>query len=98
MSLSYAVIEGLSGSPVLTYHNGPKVLGLCYSNIQSRVIAHEIEEFQDEQRTLKETITRIVELGQAHHANMLIEFLDEVGAQDYVVSSQNVPGIFDDAS
>ena len=27
LSLSYPVVEGLSGSPVLTYHNGPKVVG-----------------------------------------------------------------------
>ena len=28
MTLSYPIIEGLSGSPVLTYHNGPKALGV----------------------------------------------------------------------
>ena len=32
MSLSYAVMQGLSGSPVLTYHHGPKVVGLCHMN------------------------------------------------------------------
>ena len=93
MSLSYAVIEGLSGSPVLTYHNGPKVVGLCRGSVQSRIAAREILEYQDEQLTLKETVTRIVELGLAYHASALISFLQEVNAQGYVVSSQHVPGI-----
>ena len=95
MSLSYAVIEGLSGSPVLTYHNGPKVVGLCYGSVQSRIAASEILEYQDEKLTLKETVTRIVELGQAYDASVLIDFLKEVDAQGQVVSGQRVPGIFE---
>ncbi len=48
MSLSYAVIEGLSGSPVITYHNGPKVVGLCHGSLQSRIAAAEILEYRDD--------------------------------------------------
>ena len=96
MSLSYAVIEGLSGSPVLTYHNGPKILGLCHGSVQSRIAPREILEYQDERLELRETVTRIVELGQAYHASSLIQFLEEVGAQGYVVSSERVPGIFEE--
>ena len=96
MSLSYAVIEGLSGSPVLTYHNGPKVLGLCHGSVQSRIAPREILEYQDERLELRETVTRIVELGQAYHASALIRFLDEVGAQGYIVSSERVSGIFEE--
>ena len=95
VSLAYPVIEGLSGCPVLTYHHGPKVAGLCYGNIQSRVLASEVLDYQDDQLQLKETINRIVELGQAYHACVLIKFLEEVGVQDHVVSSDNVPGIFE---
>ena len=95
MCLSYPVIEGLSGCPVLTYHNGPKVVGLCYGSVQSRIVASEILEYQDERRTLQERITRILELGQAHHASVLVEFLEEAGAQGYVVSSDSVRGIFE---
>ena len=96
MSLSYAVIEGLSGSPVLTYHNGPKVLGVCYGSVQSRIAAHEILEYQDERLELRETVTRIVELGQAYHASALVQFLEEVGAQGYIVSSERISGIFEE--
>ena len=93
LSLSYAIIEGLSGSPVITYHNGPKVLGLCYGNVQSRISAHEILEYRDKEIQYQETVTRIVELGQAHHANILIGFLEEIDAQGYIVTTEGVPGL-----
>ena len=93
MSVSYAILEGLSGSPVLTYHHGPKVVGLCYGNTQSHILASEVIEYQDERLTLKETINRIVELGQAYHVRVITKFLQEVGAHGYVVSSERVPGV-----
>ena len=96
ISLSYAVIEGLSGSPVLTYHNGPKVVGLCHGSVQSRVAPREILKYQDDRRELRETVTRIVELGQAYHASTLVRFLEEVGAQGYLVSSERVAGIVEE--
>ena len=90
MSLSYAVIEGLSGSPVLTYHNGPKLVGMCWGNIQTRIVAREVMEFEDEKEKFRETINRIVELGQAHHARALIQFLKEIQVDDFTVSSESV--------
>ena len=96
LSLSYAVIEGFSGSPVLTYHRGPKVVGLCYGSVQSRIAAREILEYKDERRELRETVTRIVEFGEAYHASTLVQFLKEVGAQGYIVSSDGVPGTVED--
>ncbi len=95
MSLSYAVIEGLSGSPVLTFHNGPKLVGMCCGNSQSRIVAHEVMEFKDEKAEFRETINRIVELGQAHHATALITFLESIGVTDFVVSCESVsiPGL-----
>ena len=95
ISLSYAVIEGLSGSPVLTYHNGPKIVGLCRGNIQSRVVASEVVEYKDDHSKLQETITRIVELGQAYHAATLITFLQDIDVHGFVVSSERVnsPGL-----
>ena len=89
MSLSYAVIEGLSGSPVLTYHNGPKIVGMCHGNIQSQVVAAEILEFKDETTEYKEKVTRIVEFGRAHHATALVKFLQEIKVQGFIVSSES---------
>ncbi|MYC97311.1 MAG: trypsin-like peptidase domain-containing protein [Caldilineaceae bacterium SB0661_bin_32] len=95
LSLSYPVIEGLSGSPVLTYHNGPKVVGLCYGSVQSRVVASEIVEYQDDRVKHQETVNRIVELGQAYHANALISFLRDISVHEFTVSSERltIPGL-----
>ena len=81
---------------MLTYHNGPKVVGLCYGSVQSRIAPREILEYQDERLKLRETVTSIVEFGQAYHASTLVQFLEEVGAQGYVVSSDRVPGTVED--
>ncbi|MCY3902933.1 MAG: serine protease [Caldilineaceae bacterium] len=90
MSLSYPVIEGMSGSPVLTYHNGPKVVGLCHGSVQSRIVASETVEYQDDSLSLRETVSRIVELGQAYHAGAVIAFLRDLGVKDFVVSSERI--------
>ena len=34
-------------------------------------------------------------MGQAYHFSVLVKFLEEVGAQGFLVSSQRVPGIFE---
>ena len=90
ISLSYPVVEGLSGSPVLTYHNGPKVVGMCYGNVQSRVLASEVLEYKDETTEYKETIHRIVEFGRAHHVAAIVGFLRETGIEDFIVSSERI--------
>ena len=90
LSLSYPVVEGLSGSPVLTYHNGPKVVGMCYGNVQSKVVAREIVEYKDQRKEYKEMVTRIVEFGRAHHAAGIVGFLREARAGGFVVSTQGV--------
>ena len=95
LSLSYPIVEGLSGSPVLTYHYGPKVVGMCYGNVQSRVTAREVIEYKDQSVEYKETVVRIVEFGRAHHAAGIIAFLQEALVEGFVVSSHrvNIPGL-----
>ena len=39
LTLSYSILEGLSGSAVLTYHNGPKIVGLAIGNATSQIVA-----------------------------------------------------------
>ena len=90
LSLSYPIVEGLSGSPVLTYHNGPKVVGMCYGNVQSRVTARETIEYKDQETEYKETVARIVEFGRAHHAAGIVKFLTEACIEGFVVSTQHV--------
>jgi hypothetical protein len=90
-TLPYAVLEGMSGSPVLTYHNGPKVVGIGIGNRSSRILASEIIEYKDSQREFKESVNRIVEFGVAHHCDAIQVFLSQVGAQGFQVSSGQVP-------
>jgi Trypsin-like peptidase domain len=94
-TLPYAILEGMSGSPVLTYHSGPKVVGICIGNRSSRILASEIIEYKDTRTEFKETVNRIVEFGVAHHCAAISVFLSQVGAQDFVVSSGQVelPGL-----
>ncbi|MBU1421689.1 MAG: serine protease [Bacteroidetes bacterium] len=90
ITLSYPVIEGLSGSPVLTYHNGPKLVGVCYGSQAQRIMASEIIEYKDTQKEYKETINRIVEFGLAHHPSVIIDFLTSKGITGFVVSTDTI--------
>jgi len=86
LTLPYPLIEGMSGSPILTYHNGPKVVGLGYGNRSARILASEVLEFEEGGVTLRETVNRIVEFGLAYHCAELVGFLAEVGAGGHVVT------------
>ena len=88
--LSFAVIEGMSGSRLITYHNGNKVAGVCVGSVGQRVLAAEVVEMKDGERHYVETVNRIVELGHAYHAAVLERFLNEVGAGGVIVSDQPV--------
>jgi trypsin-like peptidase len=90
MTLPYAIIEGMSGSPVLTYHNGPKVVGLAYGSEEQRVVAQEVMDYKDTRREYKETINRIVEFGLAYHVATIIGFLSKAGIAEAVVSDNYV--------
>ncbi len=94
-TLPYAVLEGMSGSPVLTYHNGPKLVGIGIGNRSSRILASEIIEYEDSRREFKESVNRIVEFGVAHHCAAIQSFLSGVGVQGFQVSSAQVqiPGL-----
>ncbi len=81
LTLSYPIVEGLSGSPVLTYHNGPKVVGLAFGSISSRVVASEVVDFEDGETKLRETVHRIVEFGLGYHGLTLARVAQELGAE-----------------
>jgi hypothetical protein len=89
LTLPFPAIEGLSGSPVLTYHNGPKLVGVIIGNSISRILASEIFSYKDEKVEFKETINRIIEHGVAYHCSAVIGFLEREKA-DIIVSDQRV--------
>lgn len=92
MTLPYSIIEGLSGSPVLTYHNGPKVVGVATGNRHSRILAAETMAYKDGEVDFRETINRIVEFGVAMHCVSIVRFLSSVPNSGMVVSDQQVLG------
>ena len=75
--VSYPLLEGFSGTPVLTYHNGTKLVGIGFGNVQSRIVAAQTLDYKDETRTVSETINRITEFGQAYHTETIINFAEE---------------------
>jgi hypothetical protein len=85
----------MSGSPVLTYHNGPKIVGVGFGNRQHRVVASEVLEYKDTQCEYKESINRIVEYGQAYHSFSIIHFLISVSVDGFLISDKNeqIPGL-----
>lgn len=89
-TLPYAVLEGMSGSPVLTYHNGPKVVGISIGNRSSRILASETVEYKDSQHEFKESVNRIVEFGVAHHCAAIQSFLIQIGAQGIHIGTEQV--------
>ena len=91
LTLPFAVLEGMSGSPILTYHNGPKVVGIGIGNRSSRILASEVLHYQDEKQEYHETVNRIVEFGVAHHCAAVVGFLSDAGISGFVVSEARVP-------
>ena len=81
VTLSYPVIEGMSGSPILTYHSGVKLVGLAHGSVSSRVIAHEHIDYKESEVELRETIHRIVEFGRGYHTATLIAILEQMGVR-----------------
>lgn len=100
--LPYAVIEGLSGAPVLTDRNGPQVAGMCRGSDSQRVLAQEVIETRDETFHYRETLHRIVEFGVAYDYSSLGSFLKGVSvlapsSSSYVESDgrPDIPGLED---
>lgn len=95
LTLPFPILEGMSGSPVLTYHNGPKLVGVAIGNRASRILASEVMQYKDETMEFKETVNRIVEFGVAYHCAAVIQFLAQAGVAGYVVSDSRVevPGL-----
>jgi len=90
LMLPFPILEGMSGSPVLTYHNGPKLVGLAIGNRSSRILASEILEYKEDKTEFKETVNRIVEFGVAYHPAAIVQFLARARVGGFVVSEVRV--------
>ena len=87
-TLSYPIIEGLSGSPVLQYYNGVKLIGMCFGSESQRVLAAEVVEVDDGEMKYRETVNRIVEFGLAYRSETLETFLASTNSPPPVVTAE----------
>lgn len=87
LTLPFAVIEGMSGSPILTYHNGVKVVGMAIGSKSARIVASEAIEYEDDKLQYKETISRIIEFGVGYHSTTIIDTFDELEITNALVTS-----------
>ena len=88
LTTSFAIIEGLSGSPLMTYHNGVKLVGLNLGNNQHMIQQSIVCEYEDDKGKFQETTSRIIEHGISLHPNSIIAFLNDNNVEDYTVTSQ----------
>lgn len=79
---------------MLTYHNGPKAVGLAFGSISSRITASEVVEYENDGVKLRETVLRIVEFGLAYGSDALVRLDNELGI-GLTVTDQHlqVPGL-----
>ena len=87
-TLPFAVLEGMSGSPVMTYHNGVKIIGIATGNRASRIQATEVVEVKNDGEYFKETVNRIVEFGVSYHPRTLVRFAKEMELTDVLVTAK----------
>ena len=85
---------------MLTYHNGPKVVGICRGSGSMRVLAQELTETREGTSHYRETLYRIVEFGVAYDHGSLVSFLEgasvlETSASGYLATDTrpDIPGL-----
>ena len=79
-------------------HNGPKIVDLAIGNATSQIVAREYAEYANPGKDIyeKETIKRIVELGQAHHVTAIAKFAREHSRPFMMTSTRaELPGLTD---
>lgn len=85
--LSFPIIEGLSGSPLLTFHNGVKVVGLNVGNLQHNIQQSNIIEYKNGKTHIQEVTSRIVEFGLSLHPSLIIDFLYNQGISNFLTTA-----------
>jgi hypothetical protein len=94
IALPYPVIEGLSGSPVITERrNGWELVGICHGSDSHRVLAYEVVDVEEGSQRYREQLHRIVEFGAALGTSPIREFLDAESVTNYEVATAPSSGI-----
>lgn len=75
--VSFPSLKGFSGSPLVSEENG-SLVGMLFSNHESSIEVHSFIDVEDNGEQFKESIYRIIELGLAHSAKDLIQFIEDL--------------------
>ncbi len=98
MRLQFPVLQGLSGSPLLTTWNGVKVCGILIGNLESRIVVYNIREYEDDNEKFRHYVEKVIEFGIAYHPAVIEVFLTESNVSSCIISDQRVAmdGLNDD--
>lgn len=77
--LSFPVLSGFSGAPVLNYPGLDAVVGLAYGNAEQTIQVYGSSEVRDGEQVFSETVNRILELGLFHSAVSIAGYLRDMG-------------------
>jgi hypothetical protein len=79
--LSFPSLPGCSGSPVISPHNA-EVLGMLYSNLESTIETFSYSEYRDDQETVRERVSRIIDFGLMHTIEDIRVFLHDMDIKE----------------
>ena len=77
LEVSFPSLKGFSGMPIIT--NNDLLVGMLYSNAESKIELHNLSEFEENGKVLKESIYRVQEFGLAHSITDILSFLEDLG-------------------
>ena len=77
MELSFPSHKGFSGGPIISEETG-KVVGMLYGNQESSIEIHSFLDTAENGDIYKEGMFRIIELGLAHSASDISQFIQEL--------------------
>ena len=83
--LPYPVIEGLSGSAVLTYQSGVKLAGVAFGTEEHRVVTDHVVEVREGEDVKETRALRVVEFGLAYPVVVITAWLEDEGITGFRV-------------
>jgi hypothetical protein len=87
--LPYPVIQGLSGSAVLTYRSGVKIVGVAFGSEEHRVVTDHIIEERDGEDVKETRALRLVEFGLAYPNVVIVAWLEDEGITGFRVMGED---------
>jgi hypothetical protein len=77
--ISFPALKGFSGTPLLFNTTTTSVAGMVFSNMESTIELHRLEEIEENGETFSEKIHKVLELGVVHTAWDIRNFLKDLG-------------------